>query len=142
MAEAVRYWNTFRYLKPIQVYGRVWFRLARPRVDLSPAPPIRPVSGTWMPGAERAVSLLGPARFRFLNDTRDLATHGWDDPLLDRLWRYNLHYFHDLNARDAPQRVSWHRALLEQWARENPPCVGTGWEPYPTSLRIVNWVKC
>jgi uncharacterized heparinase superfamily protein len=25
--------------------------------------------------------------------------------------------------------------------RENPPVRGTGWEPYPTSLRIVNWIK-
>jgi uncharacterized heparinase superfamily protein len=141
MAAAVRYWNTVRYLKPIQVYGRIWFRLTRPRVDLRPASPIRGVSGTPVPGAERAPSLLGPDRFRFLNDTLDLAAHGWDDPGLDKLWRYNLHYFDDLNARDAAQRVAWHRALLERWVRENRPGRGTGWEPYPTSLRIVNWVK-
>ena len=24
---------------------------------------------------------------------------------------------------------------------ENPPGQGNGWEPYPTSLRIVNWIK-
>ena len=31
--------------------------------------------------------------------------------------------------------------LLTRWVAENPPGAGNGWEPYPTSLRIVNWVK-
>jgi len=94
-----------------------------------------------VPSAARPASLLGPQRFRFLNDTRDLEVHGWDDPRVDKLWRYNLHYFDDLNARDAEARLPWQRALLERWVRENPPAKGTGWEPYPTSLRIVNWIK-
>jgi uncharacterized heparinase superfamily protein len=37
--------------------------------------------------------------------------------------------------------VDWHRDLIQRWIAENPPGHGTGWEPYPTSLRIVNWVK-
>jgi uncharacterized heparinase superfamily protein len=76
-----------------------------------------------------------------LNETHDLADHGWDDLALEKLWRYNLHYFDDLNAQDAIARAGWQRALLLRWVRENPPAVGTGWEPYPTSLRIVNWIK-
>jgi uncharacterized heparinase superfamily protein len=85
--------------------------------------------------------MLGPHRFRFLNNTRDLAEHGWDDEGLDKLWRYNLHYFDDLNARDAAARLLWHAALLEKWVGENPPAAGSGWEAYPTSIRIVNWIK-
>ncbi|MEX2156168.1 MAG: alginate lyase family protein [Gemmatimonadales bacterium] len=141
MADVGRYWNTIRHLKPIQVYGRVWFRIVRPRVDLSPAPPSRPLDGTWVSVAERPASMLGPQQFRFLNDRRDLDKHGWDDPGLDKLWRYHLHYFDDLNAHDAAVRVDWHRALLKLWVRENLPAIGTAWEPYPTSLRIVNWIK-
>jgi len=30
---------------------------------------------------------------------------------------------------------------LERWVAENKPGSGVGWDPYPTSLRIVNWVK-
>ena len=79
---------------------------------------------------------------RLLNVTRRVQTAGdWDDPDVPRLWRYNLHYFDDLNAQDAHERGAWHRALIARWIRENPPGVGTGWEPYPTSLRIVNWIK-
>jgi uncharacterized heparinase superfamily protein len=85
--------------------------------------------------------MVGEDQFHFLNTTGNLAVHGWDDSAMDRLWRYNLHYFDDLNAQDAVTRLPWHRALLSRWVRENPPAAGTGWEPYPTSLRIVNWIK-
>lgn len=91
--------------------------------------------------AQRSISLLGPDRFRFLNEVRDLSACGWDDPAITKLWRYNLHYFDDLNALDADRRIDWHRDLLARWVHENPPGQGTGWEPYPTSLRIVNWIK-
>jgi len=66
---------------------------------------------------------------------------GWDDPGTEKLWRYNQHYFDDLNAENSNQRVSWHQALLINWVTHNLPGQGTGWEPYPTSLRIVNWIK-
>ncbi|WP_246128583.1 heparinase II/III family protein [Pleionea sediminis] len=33
------------------------------------------------------------------------------------------------------------KAFIQRWIEENPACKGVGWEPYPISLRIVNWVK-
>jgi uncharacterized heparinase superfamily protein len=57
------------------------------------------------------------------------------------LWLYNLHYFDDLNARESDSRRDWHSALIRRWVEENPPARGVGWEPYPLSLRIVNWIK-
>jgi uncharacterized heparinase superfamily protein len=30
---------------------------------------------------------------------------------------------------------------MQRWVEENSPGIGTGWDPYPTSLRIVNWLK-
>lgn len=142
MGTISNYWHTLRYLRPIQLYGRVWFRLARPRVELRSTPALRAPSGPgWVQAARREPSLTGPARFCFLNETHDLSSGGWDDPAREKLWRYNLHYFDDLNARDATARSEWHRALIRRWVCENPPAAGTAWEPYPTSLRIVNWIK-
>ena len=60
---------------------------------------------------------------------------------MPRLWRYNLHYFDDLVAADAEARSELHKRLIRRWITENPPPKGTGWEPYPCSLRIVNWIK-
>ncbi|WP_212785859.1 heparinase II/III family protein [Ferrigenium kumadai] len=65
----------------------------------------------------------------------------WNAPQLEKLHLYNLHYFDDLNASSAIERSDWHRALIDRWVAENPPVGGAGWEPYPLSLRVVNWIK-
>lgn len=140
-AKIDRYWQTICRLRPVQVYGRIGFRLARPNVDLRPAPALRAPLGVWVAPARRSPSLTGPGAFFFLNERGALPECGWDDPLREKLWRYNQHYFDDLNALDAERRREWHSPLLGEWLAHNPPGAGTGWEPYPTSLRIVNWIK-
>ncbi len=97
--------------------------------------------GQWVLPARRAPSLADHGQFRFLNEEHTLGDIGWDNLSVERLWRYNLHYFDDLNASSAAGRATQHRELVTRWIGENPPGKGTGWEPYPTSLRIVNWVK-
>ena len=137
------YFHTIRHLRPVQIWGRVRFRLSRPAPDLSPAPPLRaPKPGAWRAAAPRPQTQLGAARFRFLNVERELAAPGdWNDASSDKLWLYNLHYFDDLNSDRASERTPWHDALIRRWIDENPPGAGNGWEPYTLSLRIVNWIK-
>lgn len=134
-------WRTVRHLRAEQVIGRVRFRLLRPTPDLRPAPPRRAPVARWIPSFGREASLLGPSTMGFLNETHDIDHVGWDDPTIGKLWRYNLHYFDDLNAQGSEVRSELQHRLLERWIAENPPASGTGWEPYPTSLRIVNWIK-
>lgn len=137
-----RLWDTARWLKPRQIYGRLWSRVYRPRPDLRAAPHLRTSTGSWVKPAERQASVVGPQRFLLLNETREVTSaRDWDSPDVPRLWRYHLHYFDDLNAAAAFSRTKWHQALVERWIAENPPAKGTGWEPYPVSLRIINWVK-
>jgi uncharacterized heparinase superfamily protein len=86
--------------------------------------------------------MTGSSSFCFLNDEHLLASAAdWDNDHISRLWCYNLHYFDDLNAAGAVERVQWHHDLIVRWILENSPGLGAGWEPYPTSLRIVNWIK-
>jgi uncharacterized heparinase superfamily protein len=143
IGKALRYWHTLRHLKMSQVAARIRLRLSRPMLaPMAEMPALRPLNGAWQLPAARSASLLAPADFRFLNHAHGLpSAGGWDDPTLAKLWRYNLHYFDDLNAVDAAKREAWHRDLIARWIAENPPTAGTGWEPYPTSLRIVNWIK-
>jgi len=149
------YFHTLRYLKPRQIWGRLVFKLHRPRPDLRSAPPRRDFSPViaqqasfpsaengWVLPARRRPSLVARDRFQFLNEEGVVADGtAWNNPAKSKLWLYNLHYFDDLNALDAPSRLEWHRELIARWVAENPPGLGVGWEPYPLSLRIVNWIK-
>jgi uncharacterized heparinase superfamily protein len=142
MLNAYRYFHTLRYLRPIQIYGRLWHKLYHPKPDLSTSPAIRLFSGAWRAPARKLPSLIGPTKFRFLNAEHDILTaSAWNDTNCSKLWLYNLHYFDDLTADNESVRSAWHRSLIMRWIAENPPGIGVGWESYPLSLRIVNWIK-
>lgn len=136
-----RYWHTLRHLRPVQFYGRAWRRLHKPRVNHALAPPVGFRRATWQPPARRVASLVAPGEFHFLNVRARLSDVGWHGPEREKLWRYNQHYFDDLCAVDSEARDAWHLDLLHDWLAANPPGQGDGWEPYPTSLRMVNWIK-
>jgi uncharacterized heparinase superfamily protein len=136
-----RLWRTVRWLKPVQVWGRLRVVLPRGRADASPASARRPISGRWTPPPAREPSLSGPSRLNLLGVERDLRDVGWDDPRMPLLWRYHQHYFDDLNSADAAGRRGWHRDLIDRWIAENAPGRATAFAPYPVSLRLVNWIK-
>jgi uncharacterized heparinase superfamily protein len=136
------YFHTVRHLRPIQVVSRGWLKLRRPRPDLRAAPPLRALTGRYVEPIAPHPSLVAPDTFRFLNlERRCTRPEDWRPADVAALWTYNLHYFDDLNARDAAGRAAWHRALLQRWVAENPVGEGVGWQPYPVSRRIVSWVK-
>lgn len=138
-----RLWATVRPLRRSQITNRIARRFLRPKQHRSIALQWRAPEPT-LSGFPLLLepSLLGAATFRFLGADHTLpAQGGWTDPALSKLWRYNLHYFDDLNAQDADRRETWHRDLIARWIAENPAGTGDGWEPYPLSLRIVNWLK-
>jgi len=146
--------NTLRYLKPIQYWGRfAWLlkqKLFKPfiayrihqvragqfpvRLHLHP----RPVADAVY---QQDISLK---RFCFLN--REYQFPGeitWNDSALEKLWLYNLHYFEyliPLTGRTSPANFRIGKAIICEWIENNPPGRGNGWEPYPLSLRIVNWI--
>ena len=136
------YFHTLRYLRPGQIVGRITHRLQRPTPDLRPAPDRARLIDSWREPCSRPESLFADHTARFLNVQRRIETpHGWNDPAIEKLWLYNLHYFEGLlapgNAEQANSRTEW----VKQWIKDNPPGKGNGWEPYPLSLRITNWIK-
>lgn len=136
------YYHTLRHMRATQISSRIAQRFQRPVVITRPAPPLRPKIGAWVTPPLREPRMLAPNHFRFLNRERELTfPAGWNEAGADQLWVYNLHYFEDLIARDADERREWQRELIARWVRENPPFEGRGWDPYPLSLRIVNWIK-
>ena len=143
---ALRYWHTLRHLKPIQFYARIQFQLfglyGSRKGFVTPPPEGRSIASGWQEPITQNISLLGPRLFQMLNKRYELSPRGgWNDSSLEKLWLYNLHYFGDLTAKNALARIAWHKDLIVDWIASNPSSIGNGWEPYPTSLRIVNWVK-
>jgi uncharacterized heparinase superfamily protein len=142
LLKGLRYWHTLRYLRPVQIVGRFQLFFKRPQIDYSPAGALRPITGNWIMTAQRPQSMLTKRSFRFLNEEHHIVSaNDWNNKKWAKLWLYNLHYFDDLSSIDADQRDEWHRVLINRWIDENPVGKGNGWEPYPSSLRIVNWIK-
>jgi uncharacterized heparinase superfamily protein len=136
------YFNTIRYLKFSQIWNRVMRNLFSPTIDLSDAPQVQRNSVSFIQVIEYEQKMFGQNFFKFLNKEFNLCnSHSWNSSDEEKLLLYNLHYFDDLNAHNSLERIEWHVELIQKWINENPPNYGNGWEPYPTSLRMVNWIK-
>ena len=133
------YFHTVRHLKFEQVKGRI-FRYMK-KVDITPSitKETRNVKQALFPVHLNKQSLFDHGQCVFLNEIGTLSD--WNDSKRSKLWLYNLHYFDDLNCEDSANRFVKHLKLINRWIDENPPGVGIGWEPYPISLRSVNWIK-
>ena len=135
-----RLYHTARYLKPGQLANRLWRDMRRPRLLRGNALETVVVpKHAWRVYAAPSASLLADGRIFFLNEAG--SPFEWEAADKSKLWLYNLHYFDGLLAEDAASLADMHRQMIERWLVDNPPFAGTGWEPYPLSLRIVNWIK-
>lgn len=142
LSNILRIFYTVRHLRLRQIGYRLWYRFRHPVPDLRPAPSMRKLLGCWRAPVIKPVAMVAVDRFRFLNETYTFFGAGdWNSPKLPKLWLYNLHYFDDLIAINADTRKGWHFDLMQRWVNDNPPGKGNGWEPYPISLRAVNWIK-
>jgi uncharacterized heparinase superfamily protein len=143
-----RPFHTLRPLRAGQLRAQLGQRLRRrwerpERWARRPAPPDpgrrwRPRAEFLAPGPQRNTAEdLRAGDFVFLNRReRPGWPPSWSNPQLPRLWEYNLHYFDYLWA------LPWDagRELARDWIARHPLARGrVGWEPYPISLRLVNW---
>jgi len=134
--------NTVRYLKFVQIANRFKRKFVKPKIDFSETPEISIISHQFKPPIKCPQKIFDDGVFKFLNKEVNIhSVKDWNINNQDKLWLYNLHYFDDLNAVDSEQRYSFHGNLIQEWIDNNPVGYKNGWEPYPSSLRIVNWIK-
>lgn len=143
LEEVGRTIRTVRYLKSRQI-GWLIYRRLRP-VTLVKAPAeVRLVQRAGVSLIPRPCNSSfgwnGGWTFTFLGVEHmfPLERFDWHPPNVSRLWRYNLQYFDYLLKDECP--VDVRDALLDDWIVANPLGMRDAWEPFPTSLRIVNWV--
>ena len=115
---------------------------ARLDFSLKSAPNISRIKNNFSPVINCPQKIYNKDSFIFLNHKYTPSfPEDWNAPTKDKLWLYNLHYFDDLNSVDSEKRKYLHFDLIQGWINDNPVGYGLGWESYPMSLRIVNWIK-
>jgi uncharacterized heparinase superfamily protein len=146
--QVTRLLNTIRYLRAEQVCGQVRRHIvaAMDRRQPRESVPVPAFPGCRWSGPK---DILPPATegirqdaieqgvFRFLNTSQEIGfPPRWESDNQPKLWHYNLHYFDWLWVLgfEAGRRV-----VLDWIGKcgDHSGCVG--WEPYPMSLRLINW---
>ena len=131
--------QTLIYLKLIQLRYQVWYRLKR-------FLPSKKYSGNYNEAASlrwkewiKSYSTYNQCTFNFLNLSKTFNQEiDWNFHKYGKLWVYNLTYFDFLHQKEMD--TSEGVRLMLSFAKKYASCKD-GKEPYPTSLRIINWVK-
>lgn len=145
------FFRTLSHLRLKQILYRIWYAIQAKgpsflRPNLGSVPdrikykPLRArtsfLSYDWLNAKEAS-----KGRFRFLNETAEYgADVKWEAPGRGRLWRYNLHYFQYLHPKGGLEPNIGLR-LIQHWIDHNPSGTIDAWDPFPISLRLVNWIK-
>lgn len=137
----LKIFHTIRYLRWPQIAYRLRSYVVRGRLRIHETPSPRPGFPEFVDIPFAEPSMLASGVFRFLGETWEVSLLQWDNEDCSLLWRYNVHYFDDLNSQDADSRFATHVGLLRSWIDTSLPIDHIAWAPYPTSLRISNWIK-
>ncbi|MDA9325351.1 heparinase II/III family protein [Flavobacteriales bacterium] len=133
--------NTVKYLKIEQIAYRVLYDLRRKFVNKKYSYDTKKsvVPLKWSNTIEKFTSYSGNFEFRFLNITHKFEEKiDWNYDTFGKLWTYNLNYFDFLNQSSIKQSEA---LILMKYYVERTKELKDGLEPYPTSLRCINWIK-
>ena len=90
--------------------------------------------------------MIESGEFELLNMmSSDAKRIPWSSRAFPRLWVYHLNYcdFVNLDLSRPEDRPVLRKALkiMADWCAQNSTGLEAGWEPYPLSRRVVNWLK-
>lgn len=137
--------NTVRYLKPIQIRYRLKYFIKNRFGKKNSFEPVTTVSIDnlsilkFQQSIYNAETFKSGNSFTFLNLNHTFSNGiDWDFPNYGRLWTYNLNYFEYLNQKDIS--VNEGLKLIDEYIKTIDNNT-TGQEPYPISLRVMNWIR-
>lgn len=100
---------------------------------------LSPVSFKWINHISLNTSLVDSARFKFINLEKAFEDEiDWNYAGHGKLWTYNLNYFDYLHQEDITRGCG--ESLINNFITFYEVSKD-GLEPYPTSLRLMNWIK-
>ena len=131
-----RYFHTLRYLKLIQFKYRL-LRLFPKKINFKVIKNL-PVSSfsdpIWLRNKKET---FDGKFFYFLNKRIEYSNKVWSKKFEDVLWSYNCNYLDFINEQTNFDKTQYIHAWIENTSIED----GISFDPYPTSLRIVNLIK-
>ena len=139
MNKILLYFHTLKHIKFIQLYYQVYYRFLsrffKTKLDIYFKTPL---DLDFTEGITAISSFSSSSRFSFLNLEQKFETIDWNFSKFGKLWTYNLNYFDFLNQKNITKQEGLQ--LIEEFcaAKETHK---DGYEPYPISLRGINWVK-
>lgn len=136
-----RFFRTLKDLKFKQIIFLLLRKIQKPYLFNPKSFSKRKLKSEVYFGPESKSSVREKNCFDFLNKEKHFRNKiDWNDEQ-DLLWTYNLNYFDYLNSTDADHKKDFLRYLILQWIDDNSVKSSVAWQPYPMSLRIVNWIK-
>lgn len=143
--ELLRIFHTIRYLKPVQIYGRVIFAIKRKVFNTGTDGNISRLAFELK--QQLTINEKSEILFRLLNNPLGFSINavGWNasdyNKPPEKLWLYHLNYFKWLFNEPEECFSDRHLYLILDWIEKNTSVKTDPWEPYPLSLRICNWMK-
>ncbi|HZS06215.1 MAG TPA: alginate lyase family protein [Blastocatellia bacterium] len=96
---------------------------------------------------DEKLSSLVAGKFTHLNRTLTIPAPDWNERYEGHLWNYQFHYFgfavpcaRVLVGRGDERAWRRCRELIESWIDGARIGASDGWDAYPVSLRVVNWI--
>ncbi len=136
------YFNTIRFLKIKQLYYRLINRFKRKYISYNNIEfELSNISISWSDYIKNSISYDSINNsFKFLNKEKKFPKNNidWNFSNFGKLWTYNLNYFDYLNQTLISKENGIR--LINQYI-DFYPSQKDGSEPYPISLRTMNWVK-
>ncbi len=137
---SIRFFNTIKHLRSTQAYYRIMNKFKRFLYkNCTPKIKAYPKSVSWGNRLYNTKSFLGPLHFTFINQEKKYSEKiDWNCQSYGKLWAYNLNYFDFLNQEDISKEEGL--TLIYNYIEEASN-LKDGLEPYPISLRLINWIK-
>lgn len=138
----VRYFNTIKYLKFKQILYRIYYKLGLQSYSYETNVNNRRLSSViiWKNYIyETKDCHISNYNFKFLNRERKFKKKiDWNYNKYGKLWSYNLNYFNFLNQKNINLKTGL--KLINDYIDDSDK-IKVGFEPYPMSLRGINWIK-
>lgn len=145
LAKAGLLLRTVRHIPPVQLFyffkRRMLPLMSETKSLAGPVLAVAPIVTRLQPCLASPHPELVQNHLTFLNVRASFTLDDidWVSGEMPKLWRYHLHYFDWLKDPDVSHALA--ALTIDHWIEHNPQSSGDGWEPYPVSLRLVNWIK-